>query len=379
LWFGNFGAPHSDFGMLALMLAGRALEAVCRDIPLELTVISNKKMLFDNAVAQINVPKRYVDWSTEAVFDALKGADVCLLPFGIDAFSVTKSANRAVLALDHGVPVVTTRLPSMEPLEGAVAFDDWEAGLRRFLGPHGPTERSAAISAARPILAETYSSKAIGKAWAALIDAATTRPRPGYVEAPSAGEIAVLLDTQESFTLLLPMIDELRHRSGVLLRVLVTPHALAASTRAMMERGLIPYALDAAIILAGDDRILRTIDCLLTAGDGRRDPDSLAAYVTNIAVTRNVKTFALQPREDGNGITAQALSSTSGAATIFSAQTARALIDALLDVSVQASTSRQLRVKPIYGSSEDVSDTGEMPLANQSQQTRTEFEKLTGE
>jgi hypothetical protein len=175
------------------------------------------------------------------------------------------------------------------------------------------------------------------------------------------------------------MIDELRHRSGVLLRVLVTPHGLAASTRAMMERGLIPYALDAAIILAGDDRILRTVDCLLTAGDGRQDPDSLAAYVTNIAVTRNVKTFTLQRREDGTGITAQALSSTSGAATIFSAQTARAFIDGVLDASAQASTSRQPPVEPTYGSSEDVSDVNEMPLANRGQQTRTEFEKLTGE
>jgi glycosyltransferase involved in cell wall biosynthesis len=364
LWFGNYGAPHSDFGMLALMLAAPALEAVCRDIPLELTVISNNKVPFDNAIAQIGVPTRYVDWSTDAVFEALKDADVCLLPFGIDAFSATKSANRAVLALEHGVPVVTTRLPSMEPLKGAVAFDDWEAGLRRFLGPLGATERTAATAAARPILAETYSSKAIGKAWATLIGNATTRPRPGYVETPFAGEIAVLLEAPESFELLLPLIDELRHRRDVLLRVLVTPHALAASTRAMIERRIVPYALEAKNILAGDDRILRSLDCLLTAGGYRRDPEGFAAFVTRIAEARGVRTFALEPGVDGSGVTARSLSSTNGSATVLSAQTARGLIEELFDDPAQTGTSTRPPANPVCGSDGNVLDGQEMPLAN---------------
>jgi glycosyltransferase involved in cell wall biosynthesis len=363
LWFGNYGAPHSDFGMLALMLAGPALEAVCNDIPLELTVISNNKVLFDSAIAQIGVPTRYVDWSTDAVFEGLKRADVCLLPFGIDAFSATKSANRAVLALEQGVPVVATRLSSMEPLEGAVTFDDWEAGLRRFLGSLGATERAAAIAAARPILAETYSSKVVGKAWAALIGDATTRLRPGYVEAPS-GEIAVLLEAPESFELLLPLIDELRHRRDVLLRVLVTPHALAASTRAMIERRIIPYALEAETILSGDDRILRTVDCLLTAGGYRRDPQGLAAYVAKIAVARGVRTFALEPGADGTGVIARSLSSTNGAAMELSAQTARGFVDELFDDPAQTRTSKRPPANPACGSDGNVSDDQEMPLAN---------------
>lgn len=363
LWFGNYGAPHSDFGMLALMLAGPALEAVCNDIPLELTVISNNRALFDSAIAQIGVPTRYVDWSTDAVFEGLKRADVCLLPFGIDAFSATKSANRAVLALEQGVPVVATRLSSMEPLEEAVVFDDWEAGLRRFLGPLGATERAAAIAAARPILAETFSSKVIGKAWAALIDDETIRPRPGYVEAPS-GEIAVLLEAPESFELLLPLIDELRHRRDVLLRVLVTPHALAASTRALIERRIIPYALEAETILSGDDRILRTVDCLLTAGGYRRDPDGLAAYVARVAVARGVRIFALEPGVDGTGVTARSLSSTNGAAMVLSAQTARGFVDELFEDPAQTRTSKRPPANPACGSDGNVLDDQEVPLAN---------------
>ncbi|WP_245306803.1 MULTISPECIES: hypothetical protein [unclassified Rhizobium] len=329
LWFGNYGAPHSDFGMLALMLAGPALEAVCNDIPLELTVISNNRTLFDNAIAQIRVPMRYLDWSADAVFEGLKGADVCLLPFGIDAFSVTKSANRAVLALQYGVPVVTTRLPSMEPLEGAVAFDDWEAGLRRFLGPHGAIERATAIAAARSILAETYSPKEIGKAWAALINDASPRSRPGYVETPSAGEIAVLLDDPESFQLLFPVIDELRHRHDLLLRVLVTPRALAASTRSLIDRRIVPYALEAETILAGDDRILRTVDCLLTAGDYRRDPEGLAGNVTRISIARGVRTFALEPSLNSSGVIASSLPFASD--TPLSADTVGRFVESLFD------------------------------------------------
>jgi glycosyltransferase involved in cell wall biosynthesis len=367
LWFGNFGAPHSDFGMLALMLAGPALEAVYNDIPLELTVISNKKVLFDEAISQIEVPTRYVDWSNDAVFDALKKADVCLLPFGIDAFSVTKSANRAVLALECGVPVVTTRLLSMEPLEGVVAFDDWEAGLRRFLGPVGAVERDAAIAAARPILAETYSAAAIGKAWANLIDDAPSRPRPGYVEAPSAGEIAVLLESPESIELLLPLIDVIRQRDDVLLRVLVTPNALAASVRGMIERQIIPYALDAETMLAGDDRIMRTVDCLLTAGEHRSDPDSLAASVTRIALARGITTFALNANVDSASVTARSLSSMSGAPIVLRAPTAGGFIEELLNGPMQARTKKHPSATPARRSADNVLDVSEMPLANQSQ------------
>ncbi len=349
VWFGNYGAAHSDFGMLALLLAAPALEAVNKDIPLELTVISNKKDLFDSAIAQIDVPTRYINWSTEAVFDSLKEADICLLPFGMDAFSVTKSANRAVLALEYGVPVVTTRLASMEPLAGAVGFDDWEAGLRRFLGKDGAKERAAAIAAARPILAATYSPRAIGKAWATLIDDATTKIRPGYVKTPYAGEVAVLLDAPESSEQLLSVIDELRHREDVLLRVLVTPHALAGSTRPLIERQIIPYALEAEPIMAEDDRILRTVDFLLTAGDSLKDPGSLTASVVRIAVARGVRTFGLVAPGDGTAISAHSLLRNDGSPMVLGAASARDFVKQLLDGTAQARTNKRQLAEPMSG------------------------------
>lgn len=298
VWFGNFGAQHSDFGMLALLLAAPALESVCLDTPLELVVISNKKAIFDSAIAQINVPTRYVEWSTEAVFQELRHADVCLLPFGMDVFSATKSANRAVLALQQGVPVVTSRLRSMEPLEGVVVFDDWESGLRRFLGPFGATERAVAIAAAIKILANTYSSHAIGKAWATLIGGPTALIRPGYIRAPSGGEVAVMLEDSESIELLMPIVDAFQKRSDVLLRVLVTPNALAAAVPAMIKRQIVPYALEGKPSLAGDDRVLRTVDWLFAAAGSERDADSMAASIVRIAQERGVNILAVRPSSD---------------------------------------------------------------------------------
>ncbi|EHS53134.1 hypothetical protein PDO_4414 [Rhizobium sp. PDO1-076] len=378
LWFGNFGAPHSDFGMLALMLAAPALEAVCRDIPLELTVISNKRLLFDNAISQIGVPTRYVEWSENTVFEKLKDADVCLLPFGMDAFSLTKSANRAVLALEYGVPVVTTRLSSMEPLEGVVAFDDWEAGLRRFLGPQGNAEREAAIAAASPILEENYSAKAIGEAWAALICKPTTRPRPGYASIPAAGEVAVLLDAPESFELLMSVIDVLRNRRDVLLRVLVTPNALAASTRALIERQIIPYALDEKAIFSGDDRILRTVNCILTTDGHGHGTDLLTDAVNNIAVERGVRAFVLGTGADGTGILARSLP-VSETAQVLNAGTASSFTDLLFNHFLLANTRKSTRANSADGWDDNVLDVHEMALANQSQQSRTDLEKLTGD
>lgn len=347
VWFGNFGAQHSDFGMLALLLAAPALESVCRDIPLQLTVISNRKALFNRAIKQIGVPTRYVEWSAEAVFRELGDADVCLLPFGTDVFSATKSANRVVLALHQGVPVITSRLRSMDPLEGVVVFDDWEAGLRRFLGSSGETERASTIVAAEKILANTYSAHSIGKTWAALIRGATARIRPGYANVPTGGEVAVLVEDAKSADLLLPIVDALQKRSDVLLRVLVTPEALAAVVPAMIERRIIPYALEDKPSLAGDDRVLRTVDWLFIADSTDRDAEGMAAAIVKIARERNVSMLSVTPGPAvthasviGNGI------GSSGAETADAAVD-RLLSDAVENRQLKGATTVKLVISPV--------------------------------
>ena len=306
LWFGNYGAPHSDFGMLGLLQAVPALERMAGDISFELLVISNSRALYDTYIAPLNFPSRYLEWSASAVFDALAVADVCIFPFGHDAFSTTKSANRPVLSLHRGVPVISTRLGSLEPLAQAIVFDDWEAGLRLYLGPGGSQARAKAIALAAPILERLYFPEAIGRSWATLLSEPRRRLRYGLAENIDRTEVGVLINLPQDLDAVLPVIDELRRRHRVYLRLMISPGVIEASPRvlqAIVERGIVPFALDGVAVLAGEDRILRDLDSLLTASETSLSPHKIAHTLTETARGLGVRTYTLQHGVENVGLT----------------------------------------------------------------------------
>ena len=305
LWFGNYGAPHSDFGMLGLLQTAKALEAVAQSVELELVVISNNEAMFNASIKRIGVPTRYIEWSTNAVFEALRHADVCLVPFGRDPFSVTKSANRAVMALHHGVPVVTSRLASMEPLGDAVAFDDWETGLRHFLGPDAEKNRREAVAKARDVLDRLYAPEAIGRAWNEILTGPSRKQRFGYTTDKRV-EIGVLLNLSQDLDLLLPVLDALITRQDVFLRVLLAPGLVESSNRvlrALIDREIVPFVLERQAVLMGEDRILRNLDVLLTASETSLNPHKLAHQLTKSARGLGVATYTLQHGLENVGLT----------------------------------------------------------------------------
>jgi glycosyltransferase involved in cell wall biosynthesis len=75
----------------------------------------------------------YIEWDSESIMTHIQASDVAIIPNSRDPIAICKSANRAVLALSLGVPVVASRTPAMEVLEGCVCFDDWAEGLYRYL------------------------------------------------------------------------------------------------------------------------------------------------------------------------------------------------------------------------------------------------------
>ncbi len=297
LWFGNYGAPHSDFGMLALLKTVPALEAIARDIDIELVVVSNSAKTYAAYIAPMPIRSRYVPWSPDAVFEALDYADVCLLPFGEDDFSVTKSANRAVLALGHGVPVVASPLASHEPLRDCVVLGDWEAGLRRYVGADRAEARAEDVAAARPVLEAHYSPEATARAWLELF---AVPPRTLHLGRPAdrpRAEVAVLISLSQDLDLLLPVIDALRQRNGVRLKVLLAEGSVAGSQRvlrAMVERGIVPYALERELLLEGDDRIVRGLDALITGAETSLNPHRVPHALTRTANALGVRTYTLQ-------------------------------------------------------------------------------------
>lgn len=167
VWFGRHGSFHSDFGMGLLTPVIGELERAHRERPVELVVISNNRNRFDALTHDARIFTRYEEWSNERVFFELARADLFVMPSGIDPFSLCKSANRAVLALANGVPVVASYLEALEPLRDALVIDDWRAGIDAYLLESGVAEAHLAL--AQPILAEEFSIAAVGRKWLAAL------------------------------------------------------------------------------------------------------------------------------------------------------------------------------------------------------------------
>lgn len=165
LWFGNHGSPHGDFGIADIVRFGPALEALAASRPARLLVISNSREKYERLVAPLAIASDYLEWSPAVLQQALTVADVVIVPNSLDAFSICKSANRSVLALSAGVPVVATPTASLQPLGDAVWTGDPLAGLVRCLED---SEAAAGdVARGRRRVDECFSLEAVGRQWAA--------------------------------------------------------------------------------------------------------------------------------------------------------------------------------------------------------------------
>jgi glycosyltransferase involved in cell wall biosynthesis len=167
IWFGKHGTSHSDAGMKALLAAVPYLEAINRKTPVELVIVSNNRAKFDAHFRQLSIKTVYRKWSNDVVFHEMLDADAFLMPNATDPFSACKSANRALLALACGVPVVGTRLESLEPLREAVVLDDWKGGLERYFFDEDARRRD--LRRAVEIIEREFSPRAIAGRWRDLV------------------------------------------------------------------------------------------------------------------------------------------------------------------------------------------------------------------
>ena len=168
LWFGNFGASHSNFGMFSLRPYLKPLEAVHADIPLELVIVSNSKTVFAGLTHKCGFASRYVPWTPTAIYSALAEADVALLTTGDDEFCSIKSSNRVLQALAANVPVITAKTPAVAEFESAVFSGQVEASLRLALGRRRERAVGERLAAAQVPLAR-YTPEALAGIWAGVL------------------------------------------------------------------------------------------------------------------------------------------------------------------------------------------------------------------
>lgn len=209
LWFGNHGAPYARFGILDILEYREALETLAGECPVQLVVISNHEEKYEKHIRSLRIPSRYVEWSPQAVAQWLQKAAVAIVPNTLDPFSLCKSANRTVLALSHGVPVVATPTPALEPLAQFVHLGAPLDGLRACM-VHPEQARAQAQQGYR-LAEELFGQPALARAWLQVVEDTPVRVARG---ADSTSTMAVVLHLVQDLDLALPILRAAR-RKGV--------------------------------------------------------------------------------------------------------------------------------------------------------------------
>lgn len=163
VWFGSHGNGFAEGGMLDLQRVLPLLAEVHREQPLSLTVISNHRGKFEESFSRLPFPSHYLDWDFVTFLALLRLHDMALLPSSPNEFTACKSANRLVLALQHGLNVVADEVPSYREFDAVAAIGDWDGGLRGYLADPCLAERHRTQGAA--LVAERCSHERIAGQW----------------------------------------------------------------------------------------------------------------------------------------------------------------------------------------------------------------------
>lgn len=211
VWFGTHGAPYANFGMLDLLEIKDALEVVAREFHVELIVISNNYQKYQDHIRPLAIESRYVEWSPSAVKSWLEVASVVVVPNTLDPFSICKSANRTVLAVTHGVPVVATPTPALRPLADYIYLGRPLLGLRRYLGNKELGVADAAGAAIRS--QQEYGQATIARYWIDLLLSLNTQAVCAVQEEP---ELILALHLVQDIDLAAPVMEAIRSKGLVI-------------------------------------------------------------------------------------------------------------------------------------------------------------------
>jgi hypothetical protein len=168
VWFGNHGSPYADGGMIDLLAIRELLEELDVRYPLSLTVISNARWKYRDAIRPWRIPTRYLAWHPTTFLKALARHAVAVLPSRDNPFTRCKTNNRPALALAMGVAVVADPVPSYQPLERFCRFGDWRRGLEEYLA--GPRVRSRDVEMGRAFVRQEWSIGTIASRWQTLFE-----------------------------------------------------------------------------------------------------------------------------------------------------------------------------------------------------------------
>lgn len=297
LWFGNHGAPHARFGMLDLLEIRDALETVAKEFDVELVVISNHRGKFEEHIQPLRIPSRYLEWSPHLVNQCLVEADVVVVPNTLDAFSLCKSANRSVMAVSLGVPVVATPTPALNPLAPHIHTGDTLEGLRRYLGDPEAGRRDA--HAAYALAQDAFGQEAIARPWQAVLTQplATQRDR-------TPAQCIVALNLVQDLDLAVPVLDAWA-RDGIPAQAWCSAALIRKSPRVLvtLEERRIPYRVLPEELPTGSFHFLPSTKALLTVAETNLGPHRFSRKLTELALDHGLTVATLQHGFENAGLT----------------------------------------------------------------------------
>ena len=169
LWFGNAGSVTPRFGIVNLADIAAELEAAAREVPFRLLVVTGDRSAYAKHIEPLALETAFAPWDRMTIFHYLRESDVVILPNSRDEFSICKSANRATLALSQGVPVVATRIPSLDPLAGSILLDDFQGGVVTYL-----RDRELAVDHVRrasEVIEREFAATVVAERWREVLGA----------------------------------------------------------------------------------------------------------------------------------------------------------------------------------------------------------------
>jgi len=125
VWFGNSGSENPRFGMIDLVEIMHALNEVNSRQPILLNVISDSQPLFQKYTAGAKFETRFHVWRRDSFPYLLSQNDLCIIPITLNPFTACKTANRVIVSLLCGVPVVTDMIPSYAEFSPFIRSGNW--------------------------------------------------------------------------------------------------------------------------------------------------------------------------------------------------------------------------------------------------------------
>lgn len=308
VWFGNHGGANSDFGMLTLLNIADDLHKAHQATPFTLVVVSNSLAKYRLFIERMSVPSVYVPWTLDGCRKLLEKSDACVMPVGTDVFSSVKSANRPLLALEIGSPVVAQPLDSLEPIKDEIVFDDIAGALSETLSDKAlaNARRMRALEKARSL----FSLDVIGHNWKTIIDNAEPcrADRRLYGSSLGADKLLVAISLVQDTPIALQVIDTARSR-GIEVGVVVGDDAIRNNPRllrALIDRKIAPTLASSASFRGKDDyRWMRGATALFCPSETDTPPHSVSHGLTKLANQIGVRTYTAQHGFENLGINYQ--------------------------------------------------------------------------